>query len=74
MATTHLIEEYKVKDNTILCVCGWFGSADDFAAHQFMSPPTDKKPSPDKYEDVPLPVKPVYVKKKKKSYHSEYTW
>ena len=25
---SHLIEEYKVQANTILCICGWFGDAD----------------------------------------------
>ena len=49
---THLIEEYKVKDNTILCCCLWFGSADDFAEHQLTSEPTDLIPSPDPYEAV----------------------
>lgn len=50
MTTTHLIEEYKVKADTILCCCGWFGKASAFAKHQFNSPPTDKIPSPNPYE------------------------
>lgn len=50
MTTTHLIEEYKVKENTILCVCGWKDDASQFKFHQEVSWPTNKKPSPNPYE------------------------
>lgn len=50
MTTTHLIEEYKVKADTILCCCGWFGKSASFQKHQTTSRPTDKVPTPSPYE------------------------
>lgn len=46
---THLIEEYNVKDDTILCVCGWKDNTTFFPLHQELTPPTSKLPSPDRF-------------------------
>ncbi len=48
--TTHLIEEYKVQEDTILCCCGWKDRTDFFPLHQEISPPTLKVPTPSPYD------------------------
>lgn len=41
--------------------------------HQKITPPTNKKPSPDRFADVTVDKKRIYVYEKKNPY-DEYSW
>ena len=48
---THVIEEYKARADTILCVCDWFGPSKEFKQHRLdnRDVPTDYEPDTNTY-------------------------
>jgi hypothetical protein len=58
ISKAHVIDEYKVRANTILCICGWKGDADeDWKKHKYDSRKTQEKVD----EMIELVFRPVNV-------------